>query len=344
MTVTILQLATWLTALAAAVSWGASFLPPEAGHGWAVLSFALPASLIANTFWVAAWALARRWRMTLPPLAALLLNGGYIAATFQFSLPDEGVGSEFRIATLNAYYFNHHGADRRGQTAGRVMNLAVDNNVDILCLQEYSAPRTFPEQSIRTALRERMPHFAKSPTEAIASRYPIIRHGHKRFEGSENGYMWADLQVGDDTLRVLSVHLQTTGVSALRKRFRRERHREAPVDELLVSVERNSRIRARQVGELCSIIDTTRHALILLGDFNDTPSSYTYRKITRAMSDDFRNSGSGFGGSFRPFGGVLRIDYIFSRPPLRCTYYNTLQEAVSDHRMVVAGYVFDSQL
>ncbi len=42
-------------------------------------------------------------------------------------------------------------------------------------------------------------------------------------------------------MRVVSVHLQTTGVAALRARYRKEHDREAPVEALLGEVERNSR-------------------------------------------------------------------------------------------------------
>ncbi len=340
----LLQLATWLSALAAAACWGASFLPPEAGRAWAALSIVSPVALIVNLFWVVVWLLGRQWRTALIPLAALLLNVRYITASVQLFAPHDTPPATLRIATLNTFYFNYNGADFHTETTREVMHLAVDNEVDILCLQEFGSCGRFKRDSIRRTLRVRMPHVVEKNSKFFASRFPIIRHRYSTFEESEKGYLWADLKVGDDTLRVISVHLQTTGVSALRSTFRNEYHREAPVEKLLVSVERNSRIRATQIDELRAIIDTTHYPLLLVGDFNDTPSSYAYRKINRVMEDGFREAGCGFGSTFRPLGGVLRIDYIFSRGGLRCTSYRTLREAVSDHKMVMADFALLSQL
>lgn len=76
-------------------------------------------------------------------------------------------------------------------------------------------------------------------------------------------------------------------------------------------LEHNSSIRAGQVGEIRAEMDASPYPVILAGDFNDTPSSYTYRTMKGDMTDGFRDSGSGYGGTFRYLGGVLRIDYIF---------------------------------
>ncbi|MFR7603167.1 MAG: endonuclease/exonuclease/phosphatase family protein [Alistipes shahii] len=39
---------------------------------------------------------------------------------------------------------------------------------------------------------------------------------------------------------------------------------------------------AQQVREIRAVIDSTHYPVILAGDFNDTPSSYTYRRLTGA--------------------------------------------------------------
>ena len=76
-----------------------------------------------------------------------------------------------------------------------------------------------------------------------------------------------------DTLRIFSVHLQTSGIAQLRRRFQKDYNREAPVDSMLGAVDRNSRIRAAQVREIRAETDASPYPVILAGDFNDTPSS-----------------------------------------------------------------------
>ena len=80
--------------------------------------------------------------------------------------------------------------------------------------------------------------------------------------------------------------------------------------------------------------------IFLAGDFNDTPSSYTYRTMKGDMTDGFRDSGSGYGGTFRYLGGVLRIDYIFYDDAFEGIRYYMPPEDVSDHKAVVAELRF----
>ena len=80
--------------------------------------------------------------------------------------------------------------------------------------------------------------------------------------------------------------------------------------------------------------------IFLAGDFNDTPSSYTYREMKGALTDGFRRCGNGYGGTFRYLGGLLRIDYIFYDDTFECVRYYMPSETVSDHKVVIAELRF----
>jgi len=82
------------------------------------------------------------------------------------------------------------------------------------------------------------------------------------------------------------------------------------------------------------------YPVILAGDFNDTPSSYTYREMKGALTDGFRRCGNGYGGTFRYLGGLLRIDYIFYDDTFECVRYYMPSETVSDHKVVIAELRF----
>lgn len=314
----------------------ASDISPETGRFWALLALSMPGVLLLNLAALFYWLLRRRWLVCLLPLAALLSNGEYVAAMVQLHpATDARTRSDLRVASLNAFNFDL--GESRYRTAHAVAGIMSREQVDMLCLQEVP---TLPIDSIFRYFAARMPYFVQESSEMILSRYPILDHRYARFADSWNAYLLVDLAVGEDTVRVVSVHLQTTGVAALRARYRKEHDREAPVEALLGEVERNSRLRARQVHELERLIDSVRGPLILAGDFNDTPSSYTYRRIDSRLQDGFRAAGRGYGSTFRSLGGVLRIDYIFCNDSLRCVGYRTLPDTVSDHRAVIADFRF----
>lgn len=330
---------TGLLLAAAVLSWRASFVSPEQGGFWATIALLMPVVLLANLAALVWWLIRRRWAVALMPLAALLLNMGYVSSMIQlpdFSTPGES--HDIRIATLNVNGFRQLGP--KSITAAAVAEMMRHEKVDVLCLQEFLDDKEFSADSIGALFSRRMPYFAAEGSGAVVSRYPILGCKYVRFPDTSNDYLRADLLVGGDTVRIFSVHLQTSGIAQLRRRFQKDYDREAPVDSMLGVVDRNSRIRAAQVREIRAETDASPYPVILAGDFNDTPSSYTYRKMKGTLTDGFRRCGNGYGGTFRYLGGLLRIDYIFYDDAFECVRYYMPSEAVSDHRVVIAELRF----
>lgn len=334
-------LLTMLLLAAAVLSWRASFIPPSEGNFWATLALLMPVILLANLVALVVWLVRRAWIVALLPAAALLFNLGYIASMVR--LPDVGIDRQYdlRVASLNTHGFMHLGT--RAYTAHEIAQMASREQFDLFCLQEFQDDHVVTADSIASFFAGRMPYFVRGVGVAVLSRFPILGHGSVNFPQSNNGYLWADLDVTGDTVRVISVHLQTSGVSGLRHRFRKAHNRDAPVEEMFGEVERNSRRRVEQVEEIRALVDSTRYPVILAGDFNDTPSSYTYRRMKGDLQDGFRKRGSGYGGTFRYMGGLLRIDYIFYDDRFRAVRYFMPADDVSDHKAVVADLRLERQ-
>src|SRR5204862_7418375 len=89
--------------------------------------------------------------------------------------------------------------------------------------------------------------------------------------------------------------------------------------------------RSQQVRVLHRHILESPYPVILCGDFNDTPSSYTYATLCKGMEDSFRESGSGFGKTYIGAFPSFRIDYILHDGKLHSTGYLTHGEKLSDH-------------
>ena len=330
---------TGLLLAAAVLSWRASFVSPEQGGFWATIALLMPVVLLANLAALVWWLIRRRWVVALMPLAALLLNMGYVSSMIQ--LPDFNVSDgshDIRIATLNVNGFRQLGP--KSITAAAVAEMMRHEQVDVLCLQEFLDDSRFTADSIGELFSRRMPYFVSEGNGAVASRYPILDCKYVRFPDTSNDYLRADLLVEGDTVRIFSVHLQTSGIAQLRRRFQKDYNREAPVDSMLGAVDRNSRIRAAQVREIRAETDASPYPVILAGDFNDTPSSYSYREMKGALTDGFRRCGNGYGGTFRYLGGLLRIDYIFYDDTFECVRYYMPSETVSDHKVVIAELRF----
>ena len=331
---------TILVVIAAMLAWCVSFLAPTAGQFWGVIALCIPLILGVNCVVMLFWIMRRRWILAVLPLIALCVNGEYLNSVVQISLPSNEE-YDLRVASLNVDNFIWK--DDIPNTVQEVIDVALRERFDVFSLQEYRF-YTKPERadSVADAFRAQL-GFEMVHDEGIAlvSRFPILASDYKRFEDSGNDYMWADILTPHDTVRIVSVHLQTSGISALRAQYRNDSiSREAPVDEVVETLEKNYRLRVRQAKVMRQIIDTTRHRVVLMGDFNDTPSSYTYRAMLGRMNDAFRTSGMGWGGTFRPMLGFLRIDYIFYNDGFRSTDYRILNDPLSDHKLVTADLCF----
>ncbi len=88
------------------------------------------------------------------------------------------------------------------------------------------------------------------------------------------------------------------------------------------------------------MVDSSPYPVLVTGDFNDTPASYSYRMMTKRLHDSFREAGNGFGATFRGILGVLRIDYVFYDDSFRCVRFRTLEDRLSDHKLVAADLCY----
>ena len=183
---------TGLLLAAAVLSWRASFVSPEQGGFWATIALLLPVVLLANLAALVWWLIRRRWIVALMPLAALLLNMGYVSSMIQLPDFNAPAGShDIRIATLNVNGFRQLGP--KSITAAAVAEMMRHEQVDVLCLQEFLDDGEFPADSIGALFSRRMPYFVSEGSGAVASRYPILDCKYVRFPDTSNDYLRADL-------------------------------------------------------------------------------------------------------------------------------------------------------
>ena len=78
-------------------------------------------------------------------------------------------------------------------------------------------------------------------------------------------------------------------------------------------IARASEPRAKQADIIADFINKNKDRnIIVCGDFNDTPVSYTYQTIANAgnLDDAFVKAGNGLGRTFNRHAMVVRIDHI----------------------------------
>ena len=110
------------------------------------------------------------------------------------------------------------------------------------------------------------------------------------------------------------------------------------VKSLSVSLKKGFVKRALQSQVVKDNINKSPYPVIVLGDFNDTPVSYSYRKIRKGLNDSFLNSGYGAGFTYRGNYPRNRIDYILYDDNLINSYFEIIKVKYSDHYPIVAYF------
>ena len=133
------------------------------------------------------------------------------------------------------------------------------------------------------------------------------------------------------------MHLQSFLFSKQDYKFVDDLEHDKEVDELEGSKSILKRMklafvkRAPQADVVAAHISVCRYPVILCGDFNDTPFSYTYHRIKGDLTDCFIESGSGLGKTYFGQFPSFRIDYILHSKGLTSRSYTTHSEDFSDH-------------
>ena len=317
--------------------------------------------VIALIYWLA---IRRRWLWALLPLLPLPFCWNYIRANLRLASTDDSIHNNvLTVATYNVRSFSNEAS---GFIAQDIMTTLNRSNCDIVCLQEYRDDIPGDNNNVRARVRNLYEYSVTGSGDmAIFSRYPIRDHKEFKFEYSNNGWQWADIEVATDlVVRVFNVHMETTGINSALHQMAKENAQidldDIPMDPDAIDTDRNaigSRINNDRVyrmllgnyafglsvrsGQAITISNAKRespHPIILAGDFNDVPYSYTYKTLLGELVDGFTTGGHGYGATYRGARGFFRIDYIFADKQIQCFDYHTLDMTYSDHNPVVAKF------
>ena len=298
-------------------------------------------TVVLALYWIIRW----RW-IRAGLLIGLVLIGWYQVPLFyrmQFRRaydevkPAYGKGT-FRLVTLNVRGFY---SDLGHNSADRVAEFLTETDPDIVCLQEYHPDLAHRSASFNALLERYGAVCENGRSDAgemiILSKFPIL--GAETLPDSDCS-LWADLKIGEDTVRIFSNHLHTTQIKAYDEAFLTQRiltdsTRWAKMRSIIHRHRKNSELRAAQVDSIAPVIAATQGRRIVCGDFNDTPVSYVYRTMAQGSKDAFSSCGTGYSHTFRGFLNALRIDYVLYSRGLEALAYEVPDLTASDHLPVV---------
>jgi len=327
------------------------YVSPEVMWMAGFFSLAIPVLLIIN-FLLLAYFLVKFDIMLLLPLCLLVLGNEYIASSFSYNPVPKSMKQESQISVLNynVRVFNTYAYLQSKNRPGKSMiDWLKEDSADIKCLQEfYNHSESEIFNTVEKLSESEQYHSLIRPAYtnsigaefglAIFSRYPIAHSGEVTVRSNPNQHaIFADVVTGPDTIRVYNIHLQSMSID------------ENKIDdfdqasETYLDIAKKLRFgfveRAKQVDNLIEHILQCPYPVIVCGDFNDIPYSYTYRQLRRHLSNAFEEAGHGLGFSYNGRLFFLRIDNQFYSNGLEALRFITFREVpFSDHFPVKTVY------
>lgn len=344
------------------------WLNPQEWWWVAVLGIGFPFLLIIVIALLLFWLLFKsRWAIL--PFVALLLGFTNIRALIGFhfssSFNKEKPANSVRILSWNVSWFDSQRKSDKNQKSRRkeMLEYIAEQNADILCFQEYL------ESNIKDDAYSNEKEFAamgypykywvgdyilKKGTylagTAIFSKFPIVKTYRLQYNGERKDKAFeslisADLDLGKDTIRVFTTHLQSIllkdddykNIEIIRNG---NDSMVAASKSILRKLRNGYKYRGGQAQIVKQELDKSSYPEIICGDFNDVPNSYTYFTIKGARQDAFLEKGAGFGRTYNKISPTLRIDYIMPNARFKVLQYTRAILPYSDHYPVIADLQF----
>ena len=253
----------------------------------------------------------------------------------------------FNVRVFDLYNWKHNTENRT-----KILDFIKKENPDIISFQEFFTDegKTFlHEDTLKKLLNLPYAHIVYTATHhknehwgiATYSRFPIVEGNRIEFnKKSHNLCIYTDVKTDEKIIRVYNMHLQSLHFKKLEYKVIDELNKEdveLDADEINASkmiVTRLKRAfvkRAPQADSVAASIARSPHSVIVCGDFNDSPFSYTYHTISKNLKDAFIESGNGFGPTYNGNLPPLRIDYIMYSNDLEAFNFQTSKVDLSDH-------------
>ena len=345
----------YLVVVSLLISVSAKYISPQLFWLIAFFGLAFPYLVLLNLLFVIYW-ISQFRREALFSLLVILFCFFTVRKYVQVTFSNTGSNNDIKVTSYNSMLFDLYNWSKNAKSRQHIISSLQEINPDVLCLQEFYNSSSMKEyyniDTVTAALNIKYNHveytsIAKGHNHfgiATFSKYPIINKGKIVFNTRSNNIcIYTDVLIEKDTVRIYNMHLQSISFSKKDYTFIGDLQDEDDAkDELensksiLRRLKRAFVKRAEQAEKISTSIKSCPYPVILCGDFNDTPASYSYNLISEDLKDAFVEKGSGFGRTYAGKFPQFRIDYILHGKDFKCTQFTRSEETFTDHFPITA--------
>lgn len=307
------------------------------------------------------WLFVKPWWSLISVVAILLAYKpvtNIIPVRFSSSFDKQKQTAALRIMSWNVEHFDILEHKNHPEKKQQMLQLINQYQPDIACYQEMvgsdknsKAINYIPDMIQGEGFTDY--HYSFNPKLdfdgnhhfgiIIFSKHPIVNKQTISFYPNDYNsiFQYADIVKGEDTVRVFNIHLQSLKFSATNLEYIEKPDITTDEDlkkskSLISKLKTGFLKRKKQAERIKEEMDKSPYPVIVCGDFNDVPNSYSYNTIGQGLKNTFKEKGSGIGRTFSGISPTLRIDNIFAADRFTVKQFLRIPKKLSDHFPIFA--------
>lgn len=340
------------------ISYCAIFTDPALFWPVAFFGLAYPFLIIVNLIFLVFWMLKMSRNILISGiviLAGLNIHRNVFNMSFREE-PEKTETDVLKIMSYNVHEFRSISEGHTQAVKSQMLHIIQKEQPSLMCFQEFYT-RSRGKFAILDSIKRFTPAknvfyevISENDIEtigmAIFSKYPIVNTQYISFgDNTTNSCIYADIIYRGDTIRVFNVHLQSI-------KFQPEDYQYFKMlkEQINPDIESSRKIgsklkrafirRSDHARIVRGEIDKSPYKVIVCGDFNDNPVSYSYYTIAKGLKNAFSEKGTGYGITYGGAFPHMQIDYILSDPSFYVLDYKVIRKNLSDHYPVVSRIVY----
>ena len=329
------------------------YISPDHIISFSYLGLFFPFILIANIIVFFTWLFIKKRKQALLNFVVLCICSGAIYTYCPIhkktkDIPEDAV----KILTYNVMRFNNLTKKDKGDPPNKILQFIIENDADIVCIQEFGTSSNnanhLTNKDIIEALKKYPYYYLHSLNDshksniydlAIFSIFPILSTVKVPYDSDYNGSFATELDINGKKVTLINNHLESTKLTEEERNHYYQMTRDIGSQSLDIFTQTITnklspayKKRASQAQIISQIIKENENPyLIVCGDFNDTPISYSRCKIKGNLRDAFVDSGFGLGITYNKNRFFFRIDYILHSKNIKSYNCSVGKLKNSDH-------------
>ena len=285
-------------------------------------------------------------RILLIPIVALLFSIPGIIKSYSFG-ENKGKDAQIKVMTYNVGVFRDYKVKERSVSDVKksLAKLVKEQNPDVLCLQESGKWPNNTLQAFSQMIGYKYYTANSKNGNSYFSKYPITNVDIFK---DDNVKKFADIKKikinKDDSFYLVNCHFNSFGISSQEIEYINDtknivKDSETYGKSVVRKLAKGFKIRPQNIDVLLKKLPKDGTPVVICGDFNDTPMSYTYNQMLNAgLKDAFITASRGIGKTYCGALPLLRIDYFWYNDYIEVFDYNRIKQTSSDHYPLVMTF------